>query len=180
MKAKNIKSIETTNTLKGIAISAVLINHYLNLNISGDSTGFANAWIAIFFFLSGYGLFHSLTRHNLYNAREWFLFYYQRIVRVFPLLWIAWFIDLIVRRGNISLWTPTGIHASGHYWFIPALLQCYLVSPVIYLAIKKRPIISLFTLLGILISVNYFLLGHQAPAFITKIAKFIHANWRGI
>ena len=177
MKTKNLKTVGTTNTLKGIAILAVLINHYLNLNISGNSTGFANAWIAIFFFLSGYGLFHSLKHQNLYTTKDLLLFYYQRIIRIFPLLWIAWIIELMVRRGNISFWIPTGIHASGHYWFIPALLQCYLLSPAIYLSIKNRSIISFLSFLSMLILVN--LLGRQAPLII-KIASFFHICWRGI
>lgn len=178
METESLESIETSNTLKGIAISAVIINHYLNLNVSGDSRGFANAWIAVFFFVSGYGLFHSLNRRNLSNARELLAFYYQRIIRIFPLLWIAWIIGLIVRGGKMSPWILTGIHASGHYWFIPALLQCYLVSPVIYLGIKKKSTISLFAFLFMLVLINFF--GYQASPIITKWASFFHMRWREI
>ena len=42
-------SFEPTNTLKGIAIIAVLINHYLNMNVSTDSSGFANLLLARIF-----------------------------------------------------------------------------------------------------------------------------------
>ncbi len=174
------KTIKTTNTLKGIAISTVVINHYLNLNVRGDSTGFANAWIAIFFFLSGYGLYYSLTQHNFHNSfNEYILFYYKRIVRIFPLLWLAWLIELLIRKGNISFWIPTGIHASEHYWFIPAILQCYLVAPVIYLAIKKRPIISISILMILIVLINYFLY-FRYSILLTKIANFINARWRWV
>ena len=176
MQIKTLQSIETTNALKGIAISAVLINHYLNLNISIDGKGFANAWLSVFFFLSGYGLFYSLNSRELRNARDLLLFYYQRVVRLFPLLWLAWIIEVITTRGKMSLWTLTGIHGSGHYWFIPALLQCYLVSPLIYLGIKKKFTIFIFSFLLVLVLVNY--LGHQAPPIILKRAAFFHLRWR--
>ncbi len=202
MGTKAPQSIATTNALKGIAISAVLIDHYLDLNIrtastgfanvwtsvffflSGDlnirtaSTGFANVWISVFFFLSGYSLFHSLDSRKLSNAKDLLLFYYQRIVRIFPLLWLAWIIQVIAIGDKLSPWTLLGIHASQHYWFIPALLQCYLVSPFIYFGLKKKWIIFLFSFLAMLALVNF--LGYQAPRVIIRRAIFFHVGWRGM
>lgn len=183
MKPRSLESIEATNTLKGIAISVVLINHYMNLNISGDNRGYANLWISIFFILSGYGLFQSLSYRfggNSYNAKALFSFYFQRFIRIFPLLWIAWFFELIIRRGDLSFWIPAGIHGSGHYWFIPALLQCYIISPVIYRAIKKSPIISLVILIAAFVSINFLFLSSHVPSVITKLADFTRSKWRGL
>lgn len=177
---KKEETINTTNTLRGIAISAVLINHYLNLNVTGDITGFANLWISIFFICSGYGLFFSLDRRfaKTINRRDLFTFYYDRLIRIFPLLWIAWLIELIVRSGNLSFWIPSGIHASGHYWFIPALMQCYILAPLIYLTMKKWPIISTAIMIAVFFVINFLFLNNYAPNIILKIADFTHSKWR--
>jgi len=176
---------ETINTLRGIAISAVLISHYLDLNISGDNIGFGNAWVATFFFLSGYCLYYSLNRLNMNKkVNSVFLFYYQRAIRIYPLLWFAWVIELVVRQGKISFWIPTGLFApglytAGHYWFIQTLLQCYILAPLIYIGIKNRPIMFLSFLGGILIALNIFLKINLSPTFI-NILHFINARWRGV
>lgn len=180
MKANTASSIQTTNTLKGIAILAVVVNHYLLRNIAGNYTGYANAWIAIFFFLSGYGLFHSLNRRNPSSISQWLAFYYQRAIRIFPLLWIAWCIEFIIRRGTgLSIWTLFGIHGTAQYWFIPTILQCYLATPFLFSNIRKKPIITLASLTAIITAFHLFLT-HQAPIQLIFLTKFIHADWRGV
>lgn len=172
-------NMRTANTLKGIAIMAVLINHYLNLNVIGDSTEFANAWIAIFFFLSGYGLFLSLDNlNNKFNNYR--LFYIKRIVRIYPLLWLSWFIQMLVTNGRVSLWVPTGIHGSGHYWFIPAILQCYLVAPVTYLAVRRRPLFTVVTLSIVVLAVNYIIIFNNLFSKANIMLNFFNTRWRTI
>jgi peptidoglycan/LPS O-acetylase OafA/YrhL len=178
-------TFKTTNTLKGIAITAVLINHYLNLNVEGNSGGFANLWISIFFILSGYGIFFSLNRHAANNSNylfsnEIFIFYYQRLIRIYPLLWIAWLAQLFVGGGYLSFWIPCGIHANGHYWFIPALLQCYLLSPLIYWGIKYKPATFLVVFIAGLIIINLIFLTNNSPIIIEKLADFTNSKWREI
>jgi peptidoglycan/LPS O-acetylase OafA/YrhL len=171
MKGKNEDTTNTTNTLKGIAISAVLMNHYLNLNVSRDYVGFGNLWISVFFILSGYGLSRSLDRRfeTTIYSKELFLFYYERFIRIFPLLWLAWFIELIVKGGHLSPWILSGIHAKGHYWFIPALLQCYILSPWIYLGIRKKPFIFVAILITAFVTVNFLLLNNHIDHVIINL-----------
>lgn len=182
---ENPDTFKTTNTLRGIAITAVLINHYLNLNVEG-SEGFANLWVSIFFILSGYGIFYSLDRHAANNSnylfsKKLFIFYYQRLIRIFPLLWAAWLAELFVRGGDyLSFWIPFGIHANGHYWFIPALLQCYFLSPLIYWGIKNKPtIFFVFLIVGFII-INLIFFTNNSPIIVTKLAVFINSKWRDI
>jgi peptidoglycan/LPS O-acetylase OafA/YrhL len=82
MQRYNNESIKTTNTLKGFAILAVIINHFTNIFISNNYGGFANQIIAIFFFVSGYGLFNSAKREfgAAYTIKRIFLFYYKRFI----------------------------------------------------------------------------------------------------
>jgi len=157
----------------------VLINHYLNLNISGDWAGFAYQWVSIFFLLSGYGLFHSLESRfrKKITVKKVLLYYYERVIRIFPLLWVAWFIQFIISRGDISYWIPLGINASGHFWFIPALLQCYFLSPFLYWSIKKNVTLSVALILVIFIAINFVLIGGYAPHVFIRLAKITNSNW---
>lgn len=169
------------NTLKGVAITVVLINHYLIMNVTANSAGFANAWIAVFFILSGYGIFHSLERRfsESINKNNLLLFFYHRLIRIFPLLWIAWLIELAVRGNNVSFWVPLGIHGSDHYWFIPALLQCYLLSPLIFLSMKTRPVITFVVVTILLVITNYLILNDHLHQSMITLSNFINADWRG-
>ncbi len=51
-----------TAYFRGFAIASIMINHYLNVYVKGDFSGFGNATITIFFILSGYGIYFSLER----------------------------------------------------------------------------------------------------------------------
>lgn len=181
----NPKTFQTTSTLKGIAISGVLVNHYLNLFVSGVSNGYANIGISIFFMLSGYGIFHSLDKYYIANPNKIFsnqllLFYAHRIVRIFPLLWLAWLIEIFLRKGNLSFWIPSGVHAEHHYWFIPALLHCYFLAPFIYWGIKKNSMVFVIALLCGFALINSIIFYEVTPMMIKKIGRFAFPRWRGI
>ena len=179
MPSEHTASIDTTDTLKGVAISAVLMNHYMNLNISADWSGFAYQWVSVFFLLSGYGLFYSFEKrfHETITVKKLFTYYYGRLVRIFPLLWIAWFIQFIISRGDISYWIPLGINASGHYWFIPALLQCYLLSPLLYWSMKKNVTLTATLILIVFIVTNILFIGGYVPHIFMRLAKITNSKW---
>ena len=179
--SRKIDSIAAGNTLKGIAISVVLVNHYLNLNFAGDRTGFANLWISVFFILSGFGLFNSLDRllASGFTVSGLVEFYYERSTRVFPLLWMAWLIESFVSGGRISFWILLGIHGTAHYWFIPALLQCYLLSPFIYMGMRKNRAVTITVIIAVLAIINYLLMGNHVPSMIAKLGDFVNCEWRG-
>jgi peptidoglycan/LPS O-acetylase OafA/YrhL len=175
MRTEIPSTLVTTNTLKGIAISAVLINHYLNLNISGDYKGFAYYFVSLFFLLSGYGLYHSLDRRfadNAFNFRDVWMFYILRGIRIFPLLWTAWVIQFFVTSGKFLFWVLLGVHGQDHLWFIPALLQCYVVSPFIYLSIKKYPNPTGIIIVITLILINFLIEMQFVPGILMYIMNF--------
>jgi peptidoglycan/LPS O-acetylase OafA/YrhL len=128
-KCSSYNTIPATNTLKGVAISVVLINHYMNGHYSVNLVGIANAFVSIFFMMSGYGLYHSLnasTNEVSLSRKTLASFYYGRALRIFPLFWLA-----LVSYKMLSLQAIVGLRAPGHLWFIPALLQCYVLAPFI-------------------------------------------------
>jgi peptidoglycan/LPS O-acetylase OafA/YrhL len=118
MESPSLDTVPVTNTLKGIAISAVIINHYINRHCSFDAIGFGNLFIALFYMAGGYGLHHSLTKTFSYGTtiskKAVFLFYRDRAIRIFPLFRIA----LLVSK-TYSLKAFLGLCAPGIFWFIP-------------------------------------------------------------
>jgi peptidoglycan/LPS O-acetylase OafA/YrhL len=103
----------STDTLKGLAVISVLINHYLNMNMQGDCKGFANLIIAIFFIVSGYGIYCSLE-HLVRNDKLTFklvtTFYCTRIIRIFPLYWVAYITESVLFGQDISISSFFAIH----------------------------------------------------------------------
>ncbi len=134
------KSFAATNTLKGIAIAVVVMNHFVNRNVSGDLEGFANTWVVIFFFLSGYGIFHSVRARNLAHGsfREKLRYVCTKVGKIFPLYVLAVTIQLALMGHRISMATLLGIVTPGHFWFIPKIVQCYVLAPFIVSSVQKK------------------------------------------
>jgi peptidoglycan/LPS O-acetylase OafA/YrhL len=173
---------ETTDTLKGIAISAVLINHYLNINVSGNQSGFANQWIYLFFVISGYGLSHSLKKRFSAGISLTLLmqYYFSRFIRIFPLLWVAFFLTLWITNRNLSYWNLTGIHGSGFFWFIPAIVHCYLVAPLVHMAMRKHRMSFLLLPILVFVVINVLFKIPNINDEILDFFSFTHARLRGI
>ncbi len=145
--------------------------------------GFANLWVSIFFILSGYGIFHSLEYRFYDNkniSKKLIIFYYDRLIRIFPLLWISWIVQWLVTQGDISCWTLLGVHGQHHYWFIPALLQCYILSPLIYYGIKKHVNITILSLISVIVIISYLSIANHMPPELIKLLDFINSKWRKV
>jgi peptidoglycan/LPS O-acetylase OafA/YrhL len=177
-------TIDKTNTLKGITIIIVLFNHYLNMNVAGNTSGFANLWIVVFLVLSGYGIQLSLSRSSnrekKLNHLKYIKFYYLRAIRIFPLYLAAYLTECLLFQKHISPLAILGISAPGHYWFIPAILQCYLIAPLIHIIMKKQRLLLLLILISSFLLVNVYLNSNYAPGPLISLLKKIHLDWRGI
>ncbi len=177
-----IDSKPTSNFLKGFAIVTVLINHFLNLHISIDLQGFSNLFVGIFFFQGGQATSFPLSRNcsMSFDLKRTFVFYFQRCLRIFPLLWIAWAFEYFIRNGDLTPWILTGFHTTGHYWFISALFQCYFIAPILFFFLTKnfsRTILIIATIFFLFI---IFWMMDFFPALLLSGFDFIHAKWRGI
>lgn len=84
----------------------------------------------VFFFQSGYATYYYLKNKFIdkIEYKSILIFMYNRGIRIFPLLWCAWSLEFYIRQGDLSLLIPTGIHGEGHYWFVPAIFQCYILA----------------------------------------------------
>ncbi len=155
---KNLTSLGTTNYLKGIAIISVLINHYLNRYIEGNQSGIANGIIAIFYILSGFGIFYSYERRfneKKYNFRIITKFYSDRILRIYPFYIIVLLIDDFLLGESYSIWNYLGVVSP--YLFVNLILQCYLVSFIVYYLLKKLELVKfLLVIILTFILINVF------------------------
>lgn len=179
---KPFETIYITNSLKGISIIAVLINHYLNLNVSGEYGSFASIWIVVFFILSGFGLNFSLRRrlNNGIGRQKIVKFYFDRLISIFPLFLIACVVQFFATEGGVSIWTFFGLTGEEQLWFIPAILQCYLLSPLIYWGKQRSRWVTAVVLLAAFGVTNGVLLVGLLPADVVDGVEFIEAEWRNL
>lgn len=153
------------------------------MNVAGNSTGFANLWIVIFFMLSGYGVQYSLARHlqqKKYILKNLIKFYYLRFVRIFPLFWMAYLAECFVFNQKVSLLVLFGVHGTGHYWFIPAIIQCYIIAPIIFLIVRRNRIMAFNFIFLTFIAINFVLKSNVTPSDLIKLLNFIHLYWRNV
>lgn len=132
---------EITSYLKGLAITSVLINHFINLYFTEGYRGYANGIIALFFIVSGYGIFHSLQKNKVITLSSITIYFHNRIGRIIPLFWLSlslsyFAVHRLCQLRNYFL-IPPFCHLDQVYIFITLLFQCYLVAPFLYLCLNK-------------------------------------------
>ena len=135
----NLKDISLYRTeLMGLAILLVVL-HHLAIPIHWPWFEFirsrAEYGVDIFFFVSGLGLWFSMSKNHKISH-----FYVKRFLRIIPLYLVITSVVSIVEGYDFSQlptamlsidnWTHYWIYASTEYWFIPAILLCYLVYPI--------------------------------------------------
>jgi len=147
-------SREISNFIKGAAIILVMASHFFELYdpelYQEHLSNYANAFISVFFILSGYGMFHSFERRfgsgeNL--TRVILIFFRDRFIRVYPVYLLAMVFVRLAFPETFSLHAVgpgklvailAGIpFVNSPLWFITAIFQCYLFAPLIYLVYRK-------------------------------------------
>jgi peptidoglycan/LPS O-acetylase OafA/YrhL len=171
------ESIASANSLKGLAILVVLANHYALMFVTGAVTGYANTAISVFFFLSGYGLYRSNRRTG-----GFFRFMLKRIVRLYPLFLLASILSLAFVPGfsfQDFAWQIALVHGQGHFWFIPAIVQCYLLFFPARLAIDSTNRLALPAAVGLCCLTTVLVFQFDARAAI-RACNFIHLFYKQI
>lgn len=171
--------------LMGIAIIGIMLFHssfpveYYSILGFIKHNGYAG--VEIFFLLSGFGIYFSISKSS--SIKEFYkkralriLPYYLPIVLIFSIMCVSvgyWtFKDLIYNMFMIGFWLGSGF---GHIfdWYIPAILLMYLATPVFYFFYKKNKKLTMiiscsFPLL--LISCNIFII----PTHIQYLNLFLY------
>lgn len=147
-----------TNYLKGFSILAVCINHFSNGFTANAFEGYANGFIAIFFFLSGYGIFHSCLKQEEKPFFRFLLFFFRkRLLRIYPIYW-AWYIMAKFPDGIIGFFA-LNFYQPNSPWFVPAIMQCYLMAPFLFLLTSRLTLKYSFSIVfSLFLATNIILL----------------------
>ncbi len=148
----------TTAYIKGITIIVVMVGHYSSYYAVDFYTDwfreYASEIVSIFFVLAGYGALHSFSNLERQKGEPGLdigvilRYYGKKALRIYPLYWTALFTVAFIlpEYGRLHELSPhtvatylgyPGVKAPGVYWFIPALIQCYLLAPMFYILIRR-------------------------------------------
>lgn len=143
----------TTDYLKGLIISLVVVDHYVG-NFAREYypliSGYAYALLGLFFVLAGYGCRLSLEKRlaGSESVKDVVLgFMRDRALKIIPIYAVALIVAGLVEPGDHgSFWEPLTplfligfplIRSPGIFWFVPAIIQCYLLAPVMYFLVRR-------------------------------------------
>ena len=119
----NLLSVNISNILRGIAILLVILQHISGHLGTNFFTPMGGTGVAIFLFLSGFGLNESFKKKGFTD------FWKNRIIKVFIPYMVLISIITIVKYNNfnlkIYLYDILGIKTS--YWYIAFLLKRYIL-----------------------------------------------------
>lgn len=157
-----------------------LINIKFISNILNFIQKTGNYGVDIFLFLSGIGLYHSLSKNNLKQ------YYKNRFIRIIPIFYIIVLAyTIITETYTIKDFFETiflisfFIKGNLDIWYIPFIIIIYLIFPLIYKLIKKYDIAGLLISLLSVITLNLlysicFPTGyHNIEIALTRIPVFL-------
>ncbi len=146
--------------MRGAVILFVIMSHYtqyyLPVYYQHYLTDYASMALAIFFILSGYGLFFSLEKRVGKGLplrallRE---FYFDRLFRILIPYWLALFLlQWLPGPEVLHSLNPDIVRAyllsPAWFWFAGSILQCYLVAPLLYFYLRKKGPVAFTTTLA--------------------------------
>ncbi len=153
--------------LMGVAILWVMAFHlpsHTGNPILGSILDAGYGGVDIFLFLSGFGLYFSMSKKNV-TVRQ---FYKKRFCRILPEFWLFLlglfivsmnfdfhsFCWLIYRATTIGYWIPGTPYT---LWYISCILFFYLIFPPYFRLFKKKGIVvpGLAVLIGIILIIIY-------------------------
>ena len=117
---------------------------------------FVNIGLCLFFFVSGYVLYH--TQKNFLSIKDVIRFYHRRAKRIYPLYWFAFIIIVIIDweianglfigfLGLQGFYPVTIFFNNTILWFIGVLLIYYIIYPVL---VRPRSLMKMFSVASIM------------------------------
>jgi peptidoglycan/LPS O-acetylase OafA/YrhL len=135
--------------------------------------------VGVFIFMSGFGVTASLLRRRDRGDLSWGSWFWQRFLRLYPLLWFAhlvylfapfvWRVEPTDYRFFLSLtgvriWPMDMIifYANPSWWFFWLIIQLYLVLPVLLFLLRRCGVV-VFVLATVALSLafRYWALFHE-------------------
>lgn len=144
--------------LMGFATILILLCHIQSSGIEvsavvGKLLSYGNLGVEIFFFLSGVGMYYSLSKNN--NFFSWYKKRYLRILLPYCIISIPWFvlIDILGKNSFEAFFLDLSTLSYWLYhkgaWFIAALIPLYAITPLLVKYLNSRCGVYLFIVLMI-------------------------------
>jgi peptidoglycan/LPS O-acetylase OafA/YrhL len=137
---------ECRASIMGVAILSIMLFHQYFTSIFPFNLfhNFGYWGVDVFLLLSGMGIVNSLEKHDVCT------FYKRRFMRIIPICALCGTIkySIFLLLGDSVTPIKDGLHigpwsiVSLDLWFIHAIIILYAISPILYLLLKKRPIIT--------------------------------------
>lgn len=168
------KRLHTLDYLRGLAAAGIMVFHYMSWTFgefdSADFMGRVGIYgVAIFYVLSGLTLYHvyaDTLSNSLAEVKE---FFKRRVLRIFPLLWVATIISVFTVDGGATAWSEIALNLTGLFgffdwsggiaigaWSIGNELVFYCFLPVFVFLHRKQPKAFLAFSLMLLFTYLYF------------------------
>lgn len=155
---------------------------YSNSNVHVASTG-----VAIFFMLSGMGLMHSFEKSDRIDLRK---YYRKRVVRIMIPYWIVsviffvvlfkcavpdWFepwkiiANVFAQDGYLFTLGAGTFYLGAGEWFMGPLVIMYLIFPLLFYAMRKKPKLTMRVALAIYIIIAFLYDTGHGGMFLTAV-----------
>lgn len=178
---------------RGYAIFSILLFHALQrLALPGlwsKAIVFGGTGVHLFFLLSGFGLALSQTESTIDFFRRrffrvWIPYFLALTIslalaitlHLFPDSWDAWLAGI----GLYQMFFERHIESfGGHFWFVSAIMQFYIVFPVLKKSLDQSASLQRFVVAGLLMSVSWWILVMvlQKGAMRTWNSSFLQFLW---
>ncbi len=178
---------ESLDWLRGLTALSIMIYHTYVFNFhaldSGSFVGRMGIYgVSIFFVLSGLSM--ALVYHSYFKTiKDVGYFYFRRIMRIFPLFWLAFFVVMLLnhRMESMSVWfdnlfflfgfdeNKTTIIPGG--WSVGVEMYFYVFTPFIIIAYSYNK------WLGRLIMAYLLFFGLRYAFLVLRDVTVLGANW---
>lgn len=168
---------ENKLVLMGVSIVLIMLFHC-------GVCDFGNIGVDYFLILSGMGIFCSLDKCSSKNS-----FYKKRVKRLLPACFSVTipYSIFLYSSSNLALFKTilmglslSAIYFDLHFWFVPLIVFCYILSPWLYAYVKK-PTQYVIILILCLIVIGFILsvLINGYSVFFTRIPTFVLGMFLG-
>lgn len=172
------------NYIRGLAVFAVAIGHFSSRFMEHSIPTHPGYLIAFFFIVSGYGIYHSLNNRLAHNGIGHGLisFFSKRALRLFPLYWLWLILNLLFDPGvtlqnlQLSQILLLQFHDPAYHWFLPAIVMCYIVAPILFWLLQLLGKHFLFFSIGSVLALNIALSFLDVPKIRCWMYLFVYCG----
>ena len=172
LKARSAPAVarnENVDLFRAVSLLMIVVYHAWVLT-GGQPTGigvldqtilyWGEIGVTAFFLLSGYGIFHSLSRRPVNSLADYRDFLWRRFQRLAPQYYLSLAVVLLLLphlffvHNFVPAWHGS---INGALWTMGVTVQFYLVAPLLYRPVRRAPFCSMAASVAVTVLVKIFL-----------------------